>query len=275
MIPVHLGGNVAQMDAILEISKKREIPVIEDACQAHFAEWRGKRAGSLGDTGCFSFQVSKNLSGGEGGAVMTDRDDLVELIYSFHTNGITRDGRRGSGYFENGANLRMTEFQGALLLEQLTRVEAESQIREQNAAYLTERLEAIPGIHPAKGYDGTTRNAYHLYMFRYDPEAFSGMPRNRFQEALRAEGVPTSSGYSPLNKQPFLKETLYSRGYLNVYGKEVIDDYFNRIECPENDRLCTEAVWLMQNMLLGPRSDMEDIANAIEKIHANAKELIS
>ena len=275
MIPVHLGGNVADMDAILDISKKREIPVIEDACQAHFAEWRGKRAGTLGDTGCFSFQVSKNLSGGDGGAVMTDRDDLVELIYSFHTNGITRDGKRGPGYFENGANLRMTEFQGALLLEQLTRVEAESQIREQNAAYLTERLEAIPGIHPAKGYDGTTRNAYHLYMFRYDPEAFSGMPRSRFQEALRAEGVPTYSGYTPLNKQPFLKETLYSRGYLNVYGKETIDDYFNRIECPENDRLCTEAVWLLQNMLLGPRSDMEDIANAIEKIHANAKELIS
>jgi dTDP-4-amino-4,6-dideoxygalactose transaminase len=174
---------------------------------------------------------------------------------------------------QNGANLRMTEFQGALLLEQLTRVEAQSRIREENAAHLTKRLEAIPGIHPAKTYEGTTRNAYHLYMFRFDPEGFAGLSRDRFREALRAEGIPNSPGYTPLNEMPFLKETLYSRGYLNVYGKNDIDAYFERNNCPENDRLCTEGVWFFQSMLLGPRSDMDDIADAIERIHAHAKEL--
>ena len=206
---------------------------------------------------------------------MTDREDLIERAWSYHTNGRPWQAKSGYSYVQNGANLRMTEFQGALLLEQLTRVEAQSQIREQNAAHLTKRLEAIPGIRPAKGYEGTTRNAYHLYMFRYDPEAFAGLSRDRFREALRAEGVPNSPGYTPLNKQPFLKETLYSRGYRNIYGKDVLDAYFERIECPQNDRLCTEAVWFTQNMLIGPRSDMDDIADAIERIHANAKELIA
>ncbi len=275
MIPVHLGGNVVDMDTILAVSKKRKVPVIEDACQSHFAEWRGKRVASLGDTGAFSFQVTKNLSGGEGGALMTDREDVMERAWSFQTNGRALHRRSGFSYIQNGANLRMTEFQGALLLEQLTRVEAQSQVREQNAQHLTKRLEAIPGIHPAKGYEGTTRNAYHLYMFRYDPEAFGGLTRDRFREALGAEGVPNSPGYTPLNKEPFLKETLYSRGYLNIYGKDAIDACFARNECPANDRLCTEGVWFTQNMLLGPRSDMDDIADAIERIHAHAKELIA
>lgn len=275
IIPVHLGGNVADMDTVLAVSKKRNVPVIEDACQSHFAEWRGQRVASLGDTGCFSFQVTKNLSGGEGGALMTNREDLIERAISFHTNGRPWKLTSGFSYVQNGANLRMTEFQGALLLEQLTRLEAQSQVREQNAIHLTKRLEAIPGIRPAKGYSGTTRNAYHLYMFRYDSEAFGGLSRDRFREALRAEGVPNSPGYSPLNKEPFLKNTLDSRGFQNIYGKDVLDAYFGRIECPENDRLCTQGVWFTQNMLIGPRSDMDDIADAIERIHAHAKELIA
>ncbi|MCX5770052.1 MAG: DegT/DnrJ/EryC1/StrS family aminotransferase [Candidatus Hydrogenedentes bacterium] len=275
ILPVHLGGNVVDMDTLLAVSKKHNIPVIEDACQAHFAEWRGKRVASLGDTGCFSFQVTKNLCSGEGGALMTNREDLIERAGSFHTNGRPWGAKSGFGYVRNGSNLRMTEFQGALLLEQLPRVEAQSQIREQNAAHLTKRIEAIPGIRPAKSYEGTTRNAYHLYMFRYDPEQFAGLSRDRFREALSAEGIPNMSGYTPLNEQPFMKETLYSRGFVNVYGKETIDAYFGRIACPENDRLCTQGVWFTQNMLLGPRSDMDDIADAIERIHAHAKELIA
>lgn len=273
IVPVHLGGNPADMDTILAVSKERGVPVIEDACQAHMAEWRGKRVGSLGDMGCFSFQVTKNLSAGEGGAILTDNEELMDRAFAFHGNGRPWRSAPGFSYARNGANLRMTEFQGALLLEQLTRVEAQSRIREENAAHLTERLAAIPGIRPEKTYEGTTRNAYHLYMFRFDSEAFGGLSRARFQEALRAEGVPNSPGYTPLYKEPFLKEALYSRGYLNIYGKERIDSYFAQINCPENERLCGEAVWFTQNMLLGPRSDMDDIADAIEKIHAHAKEL--
>ena len=101
-------------------------------------------------------------------------------------------------------------------------------------------------------YPKCTRNAYHLYMFRYDSAHFSGLSRDQFLKALRAEGVPASGGYSPLNKEPLLKNTLESRGFKRIYGAEAISQWHERNRCPANDRLCTEAVWLTQTMLLGP-----------------------
>jgi dTDP-4-amino-4,6-dideoxygalactose transaminase len=269
IIPVHLGGNAADLDSILGVGKKRGIPVLEDACQAHLGAWRGRKLGAWGHAGCFSFQASKNLNAGEGGAIITNDPEFIERCYAFHNNGRSR---RGSGfnYAHGGANLRMTEFQAALLLEQMTRVEQQSRVREENAQYLTEQLSQVPGISPAKQYEGCTRNAYHLYMFRYDKAAFAGASRDQFLKAMRAEGVPCSGGYSPLNKEPFLKEVLGSRAYKQIYGDERLAAWWASNECPENDRLCGEAVWLTQTMLLGTRGDMDDIARAVRKIHDNA-----
>ena len=154
----------------------------------------------------------------------------------------------------------MTEFQAALLSAQLTRLEEQSRRREQNAAYLTRQLQEIPGIKPAKTYDGCTRNAYHLYMFRYDPEQFARVPRARFLQALHAEGIPCSGGYQPLYKEPFLANTLGSRAFQAIYAPKRISDYLEQIQCPANDRLCETAVWLTQTTLLGSRSDMDQIA---------------
>ena len=123
-------------------------------------------------------------------------------------------------------------------------------------------------------YEGCTRNAYHLYMFRYQKEQFANLPRARFLKALRAEGIPASGGYSPLNKEPFLKTTLRSKAYQAVYSKERIARWEERNLCPANDRLCEEAVWLTQNMLLGPRLDMDQIAEAVRKIQEHAAELV-
>jgi dTDP-4-amino-4,6-dideoxygalactose transaminase len=274
IIPVHLGGNAADMDTILAVAKKHSIPVIEDACQSHLGEWRGKKVGSLGKGGCFSFQASKNLNAGEGGAIISDDGDFMERCYAFHNNG--RGRRRttsGFTYAHGGANLRMTEFQAALLLQQMTRLEDQSKIREENAQYLTKQLQEIPGISPAKSYPGCTRNAYHLYMFRYDKSQFAGASRDQFLRALRAEGIPCSSGYTPLNKQAFLTETLHSKAYKAIYSDDRIKAYEKNNHCPENDRLCEEAVWFVQTMLLDPRSGMDQIAAAIRKIHANAAEL--
>jgi perosamine synthetase len=273
IIPVHLGGNASDLDSILAVAKKHKIPVIEDACQAHLAEWRGKKVGTWGDAGCFSFQVSKNLCCGEGGAILSDSSQLIDRCFSFHSNGATRKRTAGFSYAGSGTNVRMTEFQGALLLQQLTRLQEQSRLREQNAAYLTEQLRQIPGIQPAKNYSGCTRNAYHLYMFRYDQGQFAGLARDHFLEALRAEGIPCSSGYTPLNRGPFLKEALYSRGYLAVYPRERVDRYFKNNNCPENDRLCQQAVWFTQTMLLGARKDMDQIVEAVRKLHNHAGEL--
>ncbi|MDW8131291.1 MAG: DegT/DnrJ/EryC1/StrS family aminotransferase [Bryobacterales bacterium] len=274
IIPVHIGGSAADMDRILAIARKHKLPVIEDACQAHLGEWRGRKLGTLGDTGCFSFQASKNLNSGEGGAILTASDALIERCYTFHNNG---RGRRVTSYNfsyqSSGHNLRMTEFQAALLLAQMTRLEQQVRTRDDNGQYLTSLLREIPGIEPARTYEGCTRNAYHLYMLRYRREQFAGLPRAKFLKALQAEGIPASDGYRPLNKELFIKQALASRAFRAVCPPERLRQWEERNQCPENDRLCEEAVWFTQNMLLGTRRDMEQIAEAIRKIRAYAAEL--
>jgi dTDP-4-amino-4,6-dideoxygalactose transaminase len=274
IMPVHLGGSAFELDAIGAIAARHRIPLIEDACQAHLAEWKGRKVGTYGSAGCFSFQASKNLTSGEGGAILFNDEDLRERAYAFHNNG---SGLRSIGnnfaYASSGANLRLTEFQGALLLAQMARVEAQSKTRAANAGYLTSMLREIPGIAPARQYAGTTNNAYHLYMFRYDPAGFSGLPREKFLKALVAEGVPASPGYSPLNTQPFLKAVLESRGYQRLYSAARLKQWHEQNLCPQNDKLCTQAVWLTQNLLLGSRGDMEQIADAVRKIQVHASDV--
>ena len=270
IIPVHYGGNMPNMDKVLAVAKKYNLPVVEDACQAHLAEWRGKKAGTLGDMGCFSFQLTKNLSCGEGGAIVSNDSELMDRVLAFHNNS---NGRKPElRYKKVGSNIRMTEFQGAVLLQGLKRLEEQTRIREQNGLYLEKQLNAIPGIQVAKRYEGLTCHAYHVYNFRYDKEQFAGIPRSKFLEALRAEGIGCGSGYSQLNKQPFIEDTLRSRTYQAVYSKERIDRYFEENECPANDKLCNEeAIGFSQYYLLGTREDMEQIAAAVRKVQKNAK----
>jgi dTDP-4-amino-4,6-dideoxygalactose transaminase len=275
IIPVHIGGSPADLDSILAIAKKHNVPVIEDACQAHLGRWRGRNLGTWGTSGCFSFQVSKNLSSGEGGAILTNDEQMASKCFAFHNN--CRQ-RKTAGYnftYVGGraTNVRMTELQGALLLSQLPRIEARAQTRSANADYLSSMLREIPGILPARLYEGATRSAYHLYMFRYDPAQFANLPRAKFLRALSAEGIACSSGYGPLNKAGFIHNALQTRPYQRVYGKAAIETWAERNQCPENDKLCDEAVWFTQTMLLGPRSDMDQIVAAVRKIRAFAPQL--
>ena len=269
IIPVHIGGSAADMDRILEVGSQHGIAVVEDACQAHLAEWRRRRLGTLGAMGCFSFQASKNLNSGEGGAVVTDDPRLFEIASSFHNQG---RGGKGSGfsYVRNGDNRRMTEFQGALLVEQLARLEEQSRVREQNARHLSSLLAEVPGLRPARVYEGCTRNAYHLYMFRYDRRHFADLGKDRVLAAVRAEGIPCSGGYTPLDREPFLDETLRSRGFRRIYSERELAEVKERSRCPENEKLCEEAVWLSQNMLLGTPGDMEQIAEGWRKVQKEA-----
>jgi dTDP-4-amino-4,6-dideoxygalactose transaminase len=273
ILPAHIGGSVADLDTILAVAAKHKLPVLEDACQAHLAEWKHRKVSTVGDLGCFSFQASKNLNSGEGGAILTNDDRLAQECRSFQNNGRGTTGSR-HGYVRNGANLRMTEVQAALIAQQLTRLEEQSRRREQNATYLTGLFREIPGITPARMYDGCTRNAYHLYMLRYDRSHFEGLPRSKFLEALHAEGIPCSGGYSPLYQEPFLKHTLQSRAFQAIYSPKRLADYLERIQCPANDRVCEEGVWFTQTMFLGPRSDMDQIAEAVRKIQKHAGRLL-
>jgi len=271
IIPVHIGGNVADLDRILAVAEKHKIPVVGDACQAHLAQWRGRSAGSWGTTGCYSFQLSKNLCSGEGGAILTNDEAVADACFAFHNCCRSRpNGRAGNYHFGRNGNFRMTELQGALLLSQMQGLEERAKLRSENAAHLSKLLRQIPGIQPAKEYEGCTRNAYHLYMFRYDPSQFAGLSREKFLRALRAEGVPASAGYSPLNKAGFLLDALQSEPYVRVYGKKTIDQWPQRNECPENDKLCEEGCWLMHTVLLTTKEHMERIAAAVAKVHKHA-----
>lgn len=278
IIPVHILGLPADMDPIMAIAKKHKLFVIEDACQAHLAEYNHVKVGGIGDAGCFSFQNSKNLPIGEGGAVVSNNDQFMDRCFSYTNFGNpygTAVGAVSTGSIMQGTKLRFTEYQAAIGLAQLKRLDQQTTTRNQNAEYLKSMIKDIPGVMPYKLYDKVTRGAFHLFPFRYNPEGFKGLSRDQFLKALRAEGVPCSSGYAVLNTQPFLKDAFDSKAYQQSYSKELLDinQYNERNHCPKNNKLCTEAVWFTQNMLLGTRSDMEAIASAIQKINKNAEQL--
>ncbi len=274
--PVHIGGSPANMDTILEIADRKKLVVIEDACQAHMAEWRGRKVGTLGLAGCYSFQASKNLTSGEGGAVVTNDESFADACYNFHYQGKAKQlgGANWSSAGIRGLNLRLCEFQASLLVSQMSRLAMQSDRRNENAKYLTSLLGEIPGIAPAKLYEGTTRCAWHLYMFRYDKSLFSGLPREKFLSALSAEGVPASGGYAPMNRGEYVRGLAANKRYLKIYGERRMKEWLEQsLECPQNDRLCEEAVWFTQNLLLGSRDQMNQIAEAIRKIRSHAPDL--
>jgi dTDP-4-amino-4,6-dideoxygalactose transaminase len=261
VIPVHVAGGPADMDGIMKVARKHKLMVIEDACQAHAAEWRGKKVGSIGDIGCFSFQASKNLCAGEGGIITTNNKKLADECWSYHNCGRVRGGAR---YEQRGlgANFRMTAWQAAILLAQMERLDEQTETRNRNGLYLSEKLSEIEGIKPARRDESVTKHAYHLYMFRYDAEKFGGQPRARFLEALSAEGIPCSRGYHPLYKQDFFKTPIQRP------DGSVVD--YSKLCLPVVEKACNEeAVWLKQSMLLGKQADMDDVVKAIGKIKEN------
>ncbi|GLU53389.1 DegT/DnrJ/EryC1/StrS family aminotransferase [Dyadobacter frigoris] len=276
---VHILGLPSDLVSIMEIAKKHNLIVIEDACQAHLAEVNNQKVGTFGHAGCFSFQNSKNLPIGEGGAIVSNDEKFMDRCYSYHNLGTphgTAIGSVSDGSIMQSTKVRMTEYQAAIGIAQLKRLDSETTTRNLNAEYLKSQIKDIPGILPYRVYESVTRGAFHLFAFRYHKEHFKGLSRDQFLNALSAEGLPCSSGYTPLNTQPFLHETFKSANYQKMYPKSALDinQYNENNKCPLNDKLCNEeAVWFTQNVLLGTRDDMKSIANAIEKIAKNAEQI--
>jgi len=272
---VHFGGQLADMDGVHEVAAKHGLPVIEDAAHAHGCEWRGKKAGSLSLFSSFSFQESKNMTSGEGGIVCTDNADIATQCDSMLWAG-RQVGRPWYEFHRLGWNYRMTEFQAAILRAQLSRLDEQVAHREEMATYLSGLLQQIDGVSSLSHDERCTRHAYHIYMFRYD-EPSVGVSRERFLEALAAEGVPASGGYAfPLYKNPmFLNKRFISGSFpLGTQYHEDIDYASFAERCPVSERATTyEAVWLSQNMFLGTEEDMDDIATAIGKVLKHADQL--
>ncbi|SPE50356.1 DegT/DnrJ/EryC1/StrS aminotransferase [Verrucomicrobia bacterium] len=269
LIPVHFAGQSADMDALMAIAKKRKLFVLEDAAHAHGASYKHRHVGSLGHLASFSFQSSKNLTAGEGGILTTNNYKLAERCRSIQNCGRVPDGLWYEHHIISG-NYRLGEFQGAVLNCQLGRLEAQAKRREANGKYLAARLSRLPGVHPQKRPAACTRHSYHLFMLRLEREAF-GAPRAAVLEALQAEGIPCSAGYGfSLHRQPFFRHKAFGPFLATAAAR--LD--YRQTHCPNSDLICREqGVWLEQRLFLGPRSDMDDIARAFEKIFENREAL--
>jgi dTDP-4-amino-4,6-dideoxygalactose transaminase len=279
ILPVHFAGQPADMDALIEIARDRDIFVVEDAAHAHGSEWKQKKVGALADGGTFSFQASKNMTAGEGGLITVNDERLASLCDSYMWAGR----EVGHPWYEHhrlGWNYRITEFQAAILLQQLERLEEQNARRSENARRLSDRLARIAGVSPLNVDSRVTRHSYHIYMFRYSQDGWSGLARQQFLLALAAEGIPCMSGYShPLYKNPmFVNKDFYPRGCPLTCGHYNQDVDFTKYAdlCPVAERACAkEAVWLEHRLLLGSNKDVEDIADAIEKICEHIRELVA
>jgi dTDP-4-amino-4,6-dideoxygalactose transaminase len=265
LIPVHFAGQPADMDGLLAIAKRHGLTVIEDAAHAHGARYKKCPAGSLGAVASFSFQSSKNMTAGEGGILITRHEALAEACRSMQNCGRIAGGRWYEHHVVSG-NYRLGEFQGAILNAQLDRLEQQTITRDRNGRYLAGRLAKLPGLHPQVRPAECTRHSYHLFMLRLEGAVF-GAGRAAVLQALEAEGIPCSGGYGfSLHQQPIFRRQAFGP-YLPRAAARL--DY-GKTHCPNSDLICREqAVWLEQRLFLGPRSDMDDIVRAFEKVYEN------
>ena len=279
IIPVHFGGQPCDMDALNNLARKHNLKILEDAAHAHGSSYNGRKCGTLGDMGSFSFQLSKNMTAGEGGVITTNDTDYAETCEMLVWAGRKR-GHPWYQHFVLASNARMTEFQGALLLGQLRRLPDQNARRTANTRLLDDLLGGIEGIEPLVTLPTTTSHSHHIYMFRYESEAFAGLDKHRFVSALQAEGITgVFAGYTmPLYKNPLFTEKNFFGGSwpLDTWDHSRQLDYEAFEErCPVSERACaTEAVWIPQTMLLAGEEAMRDIAQAIQKIQDHASELV-
>ncbi len=255
ILPVHMGGHPADMDALNAIANKHGLVVVEDAAQAHGTEHNGRKVGPLGDVGAYSFQSSKNLTAGEGGCLVTNHRHIYERACAFRDVGRRPGGERWE-YPRHGWNYRTSEYLASILLVRLKWLQLQTEIRCRNAAYLTRELRRVGGVTPPATRPWVTQHGYHLYMTLYDTEQFGGQSKEEFISALIAEGIDCTPGY---------QRPLTDEGALNSVSEEY-PDLVRRLPCPNVEHACRHSVWFYQSMLLGTREDMDDIVEAVDKI---------
>lgn len=271
IIPVHYGGYPADMDAINAIAQKHGLFVIEDCAHAHGSQWRHRGCGSWGDMGCFSTQMGKTLTAGEGGIVMTNNADLAAKAYAFHHIGRFP----GRPFYEHhivASNLRMTEWQGAIAYCQSLRLMEQTFRREANAKHFEAGLREIPGVAPIERRPEVTRWGFYFYHFRFQSAEFGGLSKARFQEALAAEGLATGSGHlHPIQQNP-----LFTNRHFGPIcwpeGRDAPD--YAAVQTPVAQRvLDEEGISMGHSTFLGGKADMDLVLDAIRKIRENVGEL--
>ena len=265
---VHLGGRPFDVDALKAVCDKHGLFLVEDAAHAHGSEWKGQRCGSLGKAAEFSFQQSKNIGCGEGGAITTNDDELYEYLWSVHHNGRPRVSN-GINYAYLATNARLAEWQCAILQARMARIDSDIETRTRAAKRLDEKLGKLPYISLLKHDERITRNSLHLYCFRYNAEALDGLSRDAFVKAVAAEHTAIiAQGYC----QPIYEMgILYSDEFKHFTGTTFENPKAN---LPNNERIAyQEGCWIYHSSLLGSDEDTDKIVEAFEKVAANAGEI--
>jgi len=279
ILPVHLGGHMADMGSFVELAKKRGVAILEDCAQAIDAESEGKKAGTWGNLGTFSFQLNKTITAGEGGLVMTNDADLAEKVVALRAFGRFKDkpGVRSSDLTcrHLSSNYRLSEFQSAVLLGQLEKFADQDARRQTNAARLTEGLHQIPGVEHIRLNDPSMKHGYYYYLIRYESEQFGNLDPDGLCRALNAEGIP----FVPGDRMPLYRHPIFEiRNLAEYVSPQVLERYRHAVdlahpECPSTENACGCTLILRHQALLGESEDMDDIIEAMWKIHKNIDEL--
>lgn len=261
VIPVHMAGYPCDMEEICRIAHEHGIKVIEDAAHAHGGEWKQRKIGSFGDMAAFSFQNGKIMTCGEGGALITNKQDLYDKAYLIHGVGRPRE----DTVYEHkvlGSNNRMNEFQAAVLLAQMERLNSFNWIREQNARKLDGLLKEIEGIIPQAPAPVGTVDTHYMYMFYYDKNCFGQLDREDFVKYMNAEGIPCFIAYPVISDTQFFQQ--------KQFGKRIkISRKYGEGDLKNARRIAREVVWLPHYTLLGDDADIVEIVTAILKIKGN------
>jgi len=270
VIAVHMGGHPADLDRLKKITGRKKLALIEDSSHAHASEWKGKRIGSFGVAGTFSFQSSKLMTAGEGGIIISNDEKFERQARSVHDCG-RMPGEWFYSHFIYGSNYRLSEWQGAVLQAQLGRLDEQTKVRHRNARLLDRLLGTIPGITPQKLDDRCTRNGQYAYIFHVNKKEFAGIATDRFIAAMNAEGIPNQASYPPLHHLHMFRNGEYRK---RLCGKQAKQRHaFLKRRFPETQKAAWETVWIPQPALLGDEEDVEEIAASLSKIQKHAKDL--
>jgi len=282
MIPVHLGGQMADMQALRALAQRHGLFILEDSAQAIDSAWAGRKSGAWGDLASFSFQSNKTITSGEGGLIATDSETLAEKVAVYRAfgrfkNAAQKSASRSSDFRSQrlSGNYRLSEWQSAVLLGQLEKFPAQDARRQRNATYLTRQLAQVAGAEHIRYDVPGSKHGYYYYLVRYQPAHFAGVMPDLFAQALAAEGVP----FHPIDRFPLYRHPVFEPDQLQgTIPPQTLEHYRKTISlepprCPVTEEACRRTLLLRHEVLLGEKTDMDDIVEALGKVQAQAAEL--
>lgn len=257
IMPVHMAGLVADMDALGKVSADTGVPILQDAAHAQGARWQGKRIGELGSVAAFSFQNGKLMTAGEGGALLFPENGLYEAAFLRHSCGRPRADRR---YLHQvaGTNMRLNEFSAAVLRAQLRRLPAQTALRDERWALLSRLLGAVDGVVPQGGDVRADQNTHYMAMFRIPGITEEG--RNALVDRLVAAGLPAFAAFRAV----YRTDAFWEIGAPDESVAQIAE------RCPHTEAISTDCVWLHHRVLLADEPELhltaEIVADAVAAV---------